>query len=292
VIRRRVLLGSAGVTLLGGRAEAAELRPEPDTVVYPRHEALQDAQVGYIQRLLFAALARSGRPYKPQESPLLMVQSRSLIELARPAPLIDVFWTMSNPERERHLLPVRIPIDRGLLGWRIALVRRADVERWKNLQTLAELALYTAGQMHDWPDTQILRVNGLPVETATNFLGLFNMLAIGRFDYFPRSLMEIGPEREQYRHMGLEIEPYLLLHYPAALYFFVAPTRPRLAEDLNRGLEKMLADGSFEQMFQKQFAPELERFHLGRRRILQLSNPELPTGTPLQRKALWWSPKL
>lgn len=231
MIGRRPLIGGAGLGLLGGSAHA----DEPDSVVYPRHESLQDAQVGYIQRLMFAALARSERRYKPQPSSLLMVQSRSLIELGRPNPVIDVFWTMTNTERERSLLPVRFPIDRGLLGWRIALVRRADIERWKHVRTLGELAAYTAVQMHDWPDTEILRANGLPVQTATHFPGLFTMLARGRVDYFPRSLLEIGPERDQFQHLELEIEPYLLLHYPAALYFIVAPSRPRLAADLSRG---------------------------------------------------------
>jgi len=287
MMRRRQLLvgGAAG---LASAVHAAE----PATVIYPRHESLQDAQVGYIQRLMFAALARSGRRYQTRPSSTLMVQSRSLIELARPEPSIDVFWTMSNPERERHLLPVRIPIDRGLIGWRIALVRRTDLARWKGLRQLSELAAYTAGQMHDWPDTEILRANGLPVQTSTRFQGLFSMLALGRIDYFPRSLLEIAAERDQYQHMALEIEPHLLLHYPAALYFFVAPSRPRLAGDLSRGLEAMQADGSFEAMFQKQFDPVLARFRLGRRQVLQLRNPVLPEGTPLQRKALWWDPKI
>jgi len=286
-MRRRQLLASAA----GGLASAVHAA-EPATVTYPRHEALQDSQVGYILRLMGAALTRSGHRYTTRQAPALMVQSRALIELARPEPSIDVFWTMSNTERERHLLPVRIPIDRGLLGWRIALVRRADLARWKGLRQLSELSLYTAGQMHDWPDTDILRANGLPVQTSTRFQGLFSMLAMGRIDYFPRSLLEIAAERDQYQHMALEIEPHLLLHYPAALYFFVTPSRPQLAEDLRQGLELMQADGSFELMFQHQFASSLTRFKLGQRRILHLSNPLLPEGTPLQRKALWWDPKI
>ena len=285
---RRPLLVGAGLGLLSGRTWATE----SDTVVYPRHEAFQEFEFGYFHRLMFAALARSSRNYKPTPSRSLMVQSRSLIELSQPNPTIDLIWTMTNTEREQRLLPVSIPIDRGLGGWRIALVRRADVDRWKQVHTLSDLAAYTAGQMHDWPDTEVLRANGLPVQAGTNFPALFTMLARGRFDYFPRSLMEIGKERDQFQHLALEIEPYLLLHYPAALYFFVSPSRPQLAEDLSRGLEQMQADGSFEQLFQRHFGDLLKRFNLGQRRVLQLQNPMLPAGTPLARKALWWNPKL
>ena len=34
---------------------------------------------------------------------------------------VDICWTMSTDERETQILPIRIPIDKGLIGWRIAL---------------------------------------------------------------------------------------------------------------------------------------------------------------------------
>ena len=282
-MRRRALLLAAAL----GRPALAQ---EPDWVGYPRHLPQQDAQVSYFVELIRLALARSGRRYELRPTPSTMVQGRALIELARPGSPIDVFWTMSNAQRERHLLPVRVPLERGLIGWRLALVRHGDRERWKELRRLDELAHYSAGQMPDWPDTDILRANGLPVVTSSHYQGLFQMLAAGRFDYFPRSIFEIDAELEAYRHLELEIEPYLLLHYPAALYLFVNPQRPRLAAELRRGMEALVADGTFERLAQQQFGALLRRHRLEQRRVLRLANPLLSSETPLERKALWFQP--
>jgi len=281
-IDRRSLLVAAGA-LATGSAGA-----DPLVVRVARHEALQDPQIRYVLMLLRLALERSGQAVEFQPSRNVMVQSRALLELARPEPGLDVFWTMTNAERERQLLPIRIPLDRGLLGWRLLLVRKADQERWAGVQTLAQLAAMQAGQMGDWPDTAILRANGLQVQTGTHFESLFRWLAEGRFDYFPRSVLEIGPEEIEHADRGLSIEPHLLLQYPAALYFFVAPARPQLAEQLNRGMEALVADGTLEKLWQAQFGDVIERYRLRSRKLIKLSNPLLPPATPLQRKPLWF----
>jgi hypothetical protein len=286
-LQRRQLILAAPALWYCGRAVAGAAQ---DVVVYPRHDVRHDTQNSYLVRLMHLALERSGHSYRTQATPQTMVQSRALLELAKPDPSIDVFWTMSDRERERTLLPVRIPLERGLIGWRLALVRRADMQRMSNVRALGDLSRHRAGQMHDWPDTAILRANGLTVQTSSHYPSLFSMLAKGRIDYFPRSVIEIGAEREEYRHLDLEIDPHLLLHYPAALYFFVSPQRPRLADDLRRGLERMQSDGSFEQLFRKQFGDVLGRYRLNERRVLHLDNPGLSADTPLQRKELWWAP--
>jgi len=69
-------------------------------------------------RLLRAALDKAGDPYELQASPVPMVQDRSLREIAA-GNRVDVFRSMISIEREQYLLPVRIPIDRGLFGWRV-----------------------------------------------------------------------------------------------------------------------------------------------------------------------------
>lgn len=280
--RRRLLLAAEAGSTVPARAA------EPERVGYPRHLPQQDRQVNYFVELMRLALARAGRPYRLEPTPSSMVQSRALIELAKPESTIDVFWTMNHLDREQRLLPVRVPLERGLIGWRLALVRRAERERFAGLRDLAGLARFQAGQMPDWPDTEILRANGLQVLTSTHYEGLFQMLSVGRFDYFPRSIMEIDAELAAYPQLDLAIEPHLLLHYPAALYLFVNPWRPRLAEDLRRGMELLVRDGSFERLSQQQFGALLSRHQVSARRVLHLRSPHLSPETPLARKALWF----
>jgi hypothetical protein len=261
---------------------------EPTTVIYPRHLPQQDKQVDYFISLLHAALQRSGARYALIQTQSEMVQSRALLEMASNDPGIDVFWTMTDPQREKALLPIRVPLDRGLIGWRLCLTRAADRDRLRDVLDLKDLARLTAGQMHDWPDTAVLRANGLPVQVSTHYQGLFQMLSAGRFDYFPRSIFEIDAELDSFADQKLVIDPYLLLHYPAALYMFVRPGRPRLAADLTRGMNALVADGSFERLSRQIFGDLLQRHRIDQRRVLRLRNPLLPAQTPLDRKALWW----
>ena len=269
-------------------AAAPPEQPEPTTVVYPRHLPQQDRQVDYFISLLHAALQRSGVRYALVQTQPEMVQSRALLEMASNDPGIDVFWTMTDPQREKSLLPIRVPLDRGLIGWRLCLTRAADRDRLRDVRDLKDLTRLTAGQMHDWPDTAVLRANGLPVQVSTHYQGLFQMLSTGRFDYFPRSIFEIDAELASFPDQKLVIDPYLLLHYPAALYMFVRPGRPRLAADLTRGMNALVADGTFERLSRQIFGDLLQRHRIDQRRVLRLRNPLLPPQTPLDRKALWW----
>ena len=195
---------------------------------------------------------------------------------------------MTSKEREAHLLPVRIPIYKGLIGWRIGLVREVDAERFASVRTLADLRALTLGQGHDWPDTEILRGNGLSVYGVDDYESLFRMLRQGRFDYFPRSVLEIWQERDRHAGQGLVVEPHLLLRYPAVAYYFVNRRNTALARVIERGLERALADGSFDQLFLKFYGPSLEAARLDQRTIIDLSNPLLPSDTPLSRDAFWY----
>lgn len=258
-----------------------------ERIVYPLHDPGRLPQWHYLVEVMKLAIQRSGRRYELVESQVPMVQGRVMRELAEGRGDPDLAWSMTSPEREDQLLPIRVPLDRGLIGCRIAFVRAADVQRWRGVRRLADLAHDVAGQGHDWPDTEILRANGLAVQTSSRYETLFDMLRLGRIDYFPRSVLEIDDEAGTPLAGGLAIEPHLLLRYPAASYLFVRPNRPRLAADLERGLESALADGSLQRLFQRYYGGLIERHRLARRRTLQLRNPLLPAATPLQRAGLW-----
>lgn len=259
-------------------------------LIYPRHQGEDDPHLDYILSLLRLALLRSGKVYDLRSSGQRMVQTRALREIELGTGSVDIVWTMTNREREAQLLPVRIPLDRGLLGWRVALVGAAQPQLLRHARTLADLRTLSAGQMRDWPDTAILQDNGLRVETSSNYEGLFQQLAIGRIDYFPRSVIEAEQELASHAHLPLAIDPYLVMRYPAAMYFFVSKQRPDLARDLEAGMEKALADGSFQQLFLQHFGKLIEHLHLGKRRVLELRNAGLPPETPLHRKELWFHP--
>ena len=70
--------------------------------------------------------------------------------------------------------------------------RAQDAEKaFAGVQSLPALRALRAGQGADWPDTDILKASGLPVEATMLYDDLFTKLIAGRIDYFPRSLLEV-----------------------------------------------------------------------------------------------------
>jgi hypothetical protein len=283
--RRDLLVAAgAGMSPLHARAEVVK-------VWLPRHISTTDPQLIYVRRLVTLALERAGFEAAVKLVDLEMAQARSLIELSRGDGPLDLMWTMTDRERESSgLLPVRIPIDRGLMGWRLLLVRRNDLSRWERLKGLSGLRQLLAGQGHDWPDTEILRANGLKVATSSSYDSLFRMLANGRFDYLPRAIMEVDAELTDNRHPQLAIAPNLMLHYPAASYLFVSPRRPDLARQLSSGLERAVAEGSLQRLHQEHFGAALRAHPVTPARVIHLHNPLLPAETPLKRREFWLQP--
>lgn len=284
VIRYFLCMLSLLAPLLASAADAA-------TVVYfPAPESAGDTRLDYSRALLQLAFDKARADYRIEPTRRAMRQSRALVELAQGSGQVHVVASMTSREREEQLLPIRIPIDKGLIGWRVPLVTADHVALLQNVRTAADLAHFTAGQESDWPDTTILRANGLPVVTATAYDSLFKMLAADRFDYFPRSVVEILPEAVRHAGSGIAVETSLALHYPAAVYFFVNRADVRLAEAIRTGLEAAIADGSFDRLFDSHYARVIELTGLARRTVIELDNPLLPAETPLRRREFWWHP--
>jgi hypothetical protein len=259
------------------------------TVVYPRAEFDNDERDRYPVQLLRLALRKAHASYELKPHAVFMLQVRAMREVEQGAGL-DVVWTMTSREREQALLPVRIPIDRGLLGWRLLLVRPGSAPQFAAMTSLDQLKALRGGQGADWPDTTILRDAGLVVDESARYGDLFQKLAAGRIDYFPRSVQEIRGELDNHRDQGFVIEPTLALHYPTAMYFFVNKQRADLAADIRRGLEIALRDGSFEALFRQSFGDVLKRARLDKRRVFEMGNPLLPPETPLADARLWYRP--
>lgn len=256
---------------------------------YPLLATANDPQQQYMLALLRLACSKTSTECKLQPA-RAMVQSRAIQLLQRPDSSIDLLWTMTSKERERQLLPVRIPLYKGLIGWRVALLGEGRGQLLADVRTLDDLRAYSAGQGHDWPDVNILRAAGLTVVTSSDYEPLFSMLNQQRFDYFPRGVIEVENEYLAHRDSGISIDPNILLYYPTAFYFFVAPGNKTLASLLETGLERAIADGSFDRLFRQFHAGALRRLQLDKRVIIRLPNPLLPAETPLQRKELWYSP--
>jgi len=260
-----------------------------EVVRYPLPEAEGDRRLGYPEQLLELALSKSGTAYRIEHPTTRMNQERQVLELEADRSL-DVAPIPASAEREARLLPIRIPLNKGLLGWRLGLVRKGEEEMLAGLTQAGDLKKIRIVQGHEWPDTAILRDNGINVLTGPDYQGLFKMLSAGRFDYFPRSVMEIWSELDVHAD-ELGLERHVALHYFYDSYFFVNKKKTKLAEDIRRGLEKAIADGSFDRLFLQHWGEGVRRARLDERVVIELRNPLLSPETPSNRPELWYDAK-
>ncbi|MFZ6817002.1 hypothetical protein [Undibacterium sp. Ji22W] len=287
--RLRLFLGiSIVLTLSTGFSIHAE---ESLQIVIPRLDLKVDPNERYVRELLRQIIAHAPRSYEIVDSKGRMLQGRSIYEMTKPDGSIDIMWSMTTDAREKQLIPIRIPLDKGLIGWRINLITEKNRKKFSEIKKAEDLKPYTAGQGIDWPDIEILKSNQLPVLTSNAYDPLFSMLAGGRFDYFPRSVFEIWSDVENHSEHKIEVEQSFILHYQTACYFFVTPKRPKLAEDIQKGFEKIVANGIFERLFLKHNKASIERANFKQRTVIKLRNPLLnPNSMPLSRPELWFYP--
>lgn len=278
-LRRRSLLPAA-LPLPAGAA--------PRRIRIPQLSARASLGRSYPALLLQRALEAAGQPATLEPTPELIPQNRALQELGAGRRL-DVVWTMTSVEREQQARPVRLPLFKGLYGWRLLLATPALAAELARVRTLGELRRFTFVQGHEWPDTAILQANGLTVVTSARYEAMFKQLALGRVDAFPRSVEEVWWEQERHGE-GLVVVPGLCLHYPAPVYFFVAQDEAGLADAIELGLQRLRASGSFDRLFRQHHGDDLARARLGARRVVELRNPLLPPQTPLQKPELWHRP--
>jgi hypothetical protein len=269
-----------------------------DTIlVHPRAESISDTRYQYDWAVLRMAMDKtraSFGPYVIQEAADKMVPSRVEYEMQSPDGRLNLFVRSTSIDLEKRFLPIRIPVDRGLLSYRVLLVRATDLPRFAAVRDLDGLRKFSIGQGKGWADVKILRLSRFNVVEGNSYDGLFAMLTAERFDAFSRSIDEALAEYDLQHgtHPEIAIEPTLLLHYPLPRYFFVRRDAQgeQLSKRIESGLEMMVRDGSLANLFFQYKGDQIKRAGLDKRWILNIPNPLLPPETPLGRPELWYDP--
>ncbi len=279
-------------------SQACTLRPDqnPTTplLILPKSKPSSWEQESYFSGLLIQILDRTRAEYGPCEltyTTKVLTRMRSAVLVDRNQG-VDLFWGATTVERETLLQPIPVPLLKGLMGYRVLLIRPEDQARFSAVKTLEDLQKLRAGQGTDWPDTTIFMTNGIEVITSTNYEALYKMLAAGRFDFLPRGANQILSELRHNAGIDIAVERELVLVYPAPLYFFVDRENTRLAERISKGLQAMIDDGSFDQYFYAHplIREALAELRLHERRPIYLHNPLVPEGAPATPLDYWLKP--
>jgi hypothetical protein len=244
----------------------------------------------YAKGLLKLALSKVETEYDWQE-PVPNTSEERIVNMLADNQL-DVVWYASTEGLEERFLPIRIPMYRGLLGYRVLMIQKGTQHKFNNIKTLEDLSHFSLGQGRFWADTQVLESNGLKVVKVLKYEGLFYMLDGARFDAFPRGVHEPWSEMQRYSTLDLDVEQNILLSYINPFYFFVNKSNVGLAKDIERGLRIAIEDGSFNEYFLNDPTVKdvITKANLKDRLLIRLTNPGLPKQTPVDDKSLWFDP--
>lgn len=264
-----------------------------DIVRHLDNSRTHDLYSSYFVSLLQLALDKSVPEYGQYELIAIaeeMRQSRQLLSLEND--ILDIMWTVTSAQRESQALAVRIPLLKGLIGHRVFIIRKDLQDTFSSASHLDDLSSLIAVQGHDWPDATILENAGLSVARQVWNQSFYRLIESGNADYYPRSVLEVISEMNNYPGDQLAIERQHLLVYPSAMYFFVKPGDKKLAQRVEAGLRIAINDGSFDTLFYSyaDHVQAINQLNLDSRIAHHLRNPLLPAATPIHERDLWFTP--
>ena len=271
--------------------------PKPMTYIYHPPESSLDVRYLYHWEILRTALEKT----KPKWGPYQMVASeamteqRQAFELKNKTGKLTVMYLSTTPDFERNLVPIRIPVDRNFGGYGIFLIRDGEQKRFESVKTLDDLRKFSYGLGLGWIDVDILKSNHFNVVTGSSYEGLFEMLVNKRFDVFLRAAVEVLDEYDRRKDTlkDLRIENGIVFYYPLPMYFWFSKNDEgkRLAARAEEGMRMMIADGTYDRIFDQYQRHKIERLHLKERRMFKIDNPFVGPETPFADKRLWFDPK-
>ncbi|GIX37923.1 MAG: hypothetical protein KatS3mg127_1162 [Silanimonas sp.] len=262
----------------------AEVRP-PSTAGIVRFPSLTEAgdeRMRFAGELLALCLEASGEPLR-----LRPVQAMNQ-QRGREAALrgeVDVILLPNTAHETGALLPVKLPLRRGLLGVRLLLARPETAEALMHVESSAELIRrFRMGYDRSWQDAWAFETMGFAIVYGNNYPGLFDMLRAGRFDFLSRGINELPAELAEPRlaGRGLVVVPGIALYYPLDDYFWVSPQRPELQAAIERGFLRVLEDGRYATLFDQHYGRAIREARLDERSVLHLPGYPVPPGTPLE----------
>lgn len=262
-----------------------------DVVRVERPLSESDKRSLYKNAVLRAALDASipeFGPYKIEVAKRVLSPSRAKIEIVE-GDVINTYITSASVDWENIAIPMRFPIRKGLTGFRLILVHKDEIARFKDVTSKEDLKKFVSGTIGVGSVAKTLLSHEFDIVKSPSFDSAFHMLAAKRFDFISRGVNEVHREINS-GHPAFEnlvIAPNIAMHIPLASYIFVSPAYPKLARRFASGLKVIANNGAFDAVFEEFHGENLRRAELDKRRIIFLENPNLPRTASFDYKNLW-----
>lgn len=263
------------------------------TITYTAPRGDEDKRYEYNIALLKAALEVTKEAYgdySMQPSSYGDVSRKRQIALVESGKM-TITWAPASDELQEQLSAIKIPIFKGLLGYRFFFVNDSEKEKFASVKSLEELKKLTMCTGHGWGVTKLYTHHGFKTLISPAYEGLFEMIEQGRADYFSRGINEIFKEYEarKDKYPKLHIDTHLSLYHPLPFYTYLPPTKEgkALAQRVEKGFHLLIQSGEFERLFQKYHGELLADANLGERTMFSVDNPFLPKDVPYDKKEYW-----
>lgn len=190
--------------------------------------------------------------------------------------LVTVAGNVKFEDKQKLVIPQ--PLTKGLLGYRLLLVRDESLTQFAQFTQPQQLQALSIGIPQTWADAALFRHNGYKVIEQGSLDDLFERLKKGTFDYVALGVNEIEQivNHRVARVGGISIEPSLMLYYPFPLVFYVHPSQSTLAQRIEQGLKTIVTNGEHGELFRHHHGDLALRLNLKTRKLFTLINPMLP----------------
>lgn len=253
----------------------------PSSVAAVEFTAQNEPHLAHAKALVSAALQAAGMEAQFADAP--MGNERRNVSMISSGQT-DMDMMPATPDRlnlvkEGRLRMIPIPLDRGILGYRINLLLESDKNKLSGVRSVQDLAAFVMGQNEGWMDIEIYRAAGVPTKEIRNWNnGQFvKQMEAGFIDLFPLGLEEtltyFLPHFRKHCPQ-LTVDPHILLYYPWFRFVWVSPNKKtnELFAALQRGFDIIAANGVFQETWLRYRAePDVQNFVS--RRIIQITNP-------------------
>jgi hypothetical protein len=249
---------------------------------------------GHWEELLKASLDITREEFGPYEIVIHshgMGNERHLKEMIK-GELVNTRVGITTPAREDAFIPIKIPIRKGLLNYRLLLTNKSDLHKFEGVETLEQLKKLKAGLVDRWITSDVLDHHNFNLFRIEDYDSFFRMLQAKRYDYTVRGVNEIYAEIDFKQPQGAEfaVIPNIGLYINSPTYFFISKRHPKLATRLEVGLEMLLKTGQFDRIFYKWHQKSIDKANIKERVFINVGNPFLPVNTPIERPELWFKP--
>lgn len=143
------IIGFSGITLA-------------EKVIYPNIDGIGRESIGYSVLKLALEKSEPNIDVYLDKQEVNQTRAKYMVEIGQ----ADVFDSGFQPQLEARFKPIYLPIDRGILGWRLFIIHKDNASALGKVQNIEDLKRFLFGQGSGWGDIDILEKAGLKVITS------------------------------------------------------------------------------------------------------------------------------